>query len=214
MSLRTALTLANGTHVDLKSPRASDIDFGVIAEHLSKEARYNGGTPGVFYSVAEHSVRAAEAALGKTGDRTLAAYLLLHDAHEAMLRDDTTPKKSAIAETARDRFGVLAETILAAFAEVTERHDVAIHAAAGLPWPPSDDLRQKIKFWDLTMFVTEWRDLMLGVPHPDWTPYAGIEPLAETIMPWSWPHARRAFENLAGVLLPLFRSRSQALANQ
>ncbi len=33
------LTLSNGRHIDLLNPRASDIDFGSISEHLAKENR-------------------------------------------------------------------------------------------------------------------------------------------------------------------------------
>ena len=77
MTAATVLTLSNGKGLDLLNPRAEDIDFAVIAEHLAKENRYNGATKNRCYSVAEHSVRCAMAALNACGDRRLAAYLLL-----------------------------------------------------------------------------------------------------------------------------------------
>lgn len=204
MSARTILTLANGRGVDLRNPKASDIDLDVMAEHLAKEARFNGATPGVFYSVAEHVVRGAGAILAATGDASLAAYFLLHDGHEHVLKDDTTPKKNTIAEEAEAKFGVLAEHVMASFASVTERHDIAIHAAAGLAWPPPSMLVAAIKRWDVIMFVTEWRDLMRGIQHPDWAPYRDIPPLALPIIPWPWEVAKAAMLKRCHVLLPVF----------
>lgn len=205
----TILTLSNGRGIDLLGPKASDIDFAVIAEHLAKENRYNGATPGRVYSVAEHCVRGSTAAYEATGDRELAAYFLLHDGHEAFLKDDTTPKKRAIGALAFEAFGVLATTITLAFDLLTDRFDVAIHEAAGLPWPPSPEMRARIKHWDLTMFVTEWRDLMGNLEHPDPKPYADIEPLKETIVPMpSWNMPRRLFMQDCLALLPVFKRRS------
>ncbi len=196
----TILTLANRRGINLLGPKPEDIDFHVIAEHLAKENRYNGATPDVCYSVAEHSVRGATAILGETGDRELAAYFLLHDGHEAFMKDDTTPKKRAIAAIANENFGVLAGDIMQAFDILTDRFDAAIHARAGLAWPPTAERKAGIKYWDLRMFVTEWRDLMGNQPHPDWSKYQGIPPLDEVITPWPWEKARGAFLALAGNL--------------
>jgi hypothetical protein len=202
MSPRTVLTLANRTGIDLVVPRAADIDFTVLAEHLSKENRYNGATPNVAYSVAEHSVRGADAIIAETADRTLAAYFLLHDGAEAFLKDDTTPKKQALAEIAHLSFGILAAQVMAVFDELTERFDVAIHAAADLPWPPPPETKAKIKHWDVRMFVTEWRDLMGSLPHPNWQPYDDVIPLSGRIIPWVWRDARNAFIDECYDLLP------------
>lgn len=204
MSKDTILTLANRRGINLLGPQPEDIDFAVIAEHLSKENRYNGATPGVCYSVAEHSVRGATAILEETGDRELAAYFLLHDAHEAFLKDDTTPKKRAIATIAHENFGVLAESITEAFDLLTERFDAAIHARAGLHWPPTSERKAGIKYWDLRMFVTEWRDLMGNQPHPDWHRYSGVPAFAEAIVPMNWDDARLMFLAMHFELLPLW----------
>jgi len=203
----TILTLANGRGIDLLGPKASDIDFAVVAEHLAKENRYNGATPGQVYSVAEHSVRGERAALAATGDEELAAYFLIHDAHEAFLKDDTTPKKRAIGALAFEAFGVLASTITQAFDLLTDRFDEAIHEAAGLAWPPTKEMQAQIKYWDLTMFVTEWRDLMDNQDHPHWGPYADIVPLSRTIHPWfGWSAARNSFLSDCHRLLPALRT--------
>src|SRR4051794_15597738 len=179
MSAATILTLANGLGIDLLDPKASDIHWESYAEQLSKEKRYNGATPGEEYSVAEHMVRGVDAILLATGDVELAAEFSLHDVPEAALKDDTTPKKRAIAELSEQQFGVLASHIIAAFDLLTYRHDAAIHEAAGLPWPMRPELAVAVKRWDLVMFVTEWRDLMRDRPHPNWAPYSGILPLRE-----------------------------------
>jgi len=203
----TILTLANGRGIDLLAPKASDIDFAVIAEHLAKENRYNGATPNRVYSVAEHSSRGAEAIFDATGDRLLSAYFQIHDAPEAFLKDDTTPKKRALTATAMS-FGVLADTITQSFDLLTERFDAAIHEAAGLPWPPTPDMQAQIKHWDLTMFVTEWRDLMGDHIHPHWGPYEHIVPLPERIIPWcGWTSAYAQFVRGCHELLPALRRR-------
>lgn len=205
MSANTLLTLANGKSIDLLDPKASDIDWRVVAEHLAKENRYNGATPGVAYSVAEHSVRGAKAALDK-GDPILAAYFLCHDVHEGFLKDDTTPKKRLVAEIASASFGGLAEPVMQAFDLATYRFDVAIHDAAGLSWPPRSDLIAAIKRLDLVMFVTEWRDLMPNFVHPNWAPYSGIHPLPDVIKPASdWRQAMDLFLIMAEDLLPALK---------
>lgn len=206
MSGRTILTLANGKGIDLLAPRAEDIDFAVIAEHLAKENRYNGATRGKVYSVAEHCVRGTDAIMTATGDPELAAYFLLHDAHEAFLKDDTTPKKRALAMIAYESFGVIAGQIMETFDLLTARIDTAVHQAAGLQWPPSSDLQAKIKHWDLRMFVTEWRDLMGSQEHPDWAPYAKVEPLEAKIVPWHWRDAENAFHDACTDLWPALQT--------
>jgi uncharacterized protein len=202
MSAATTLTLANLKGIDLRNPKAADIDFDSFAEHLAKENRFNGATPGLVYSVAEHLSRGVDAILAATGDQTLAAYFSTHDGHEGVLKDLTTPLKKAIAEECREKFGVLAEHVLCAINNLEYRHDCAIHEAAGLPWPMTSPMQLLVKHWDLVMFVTEWRDLMESAKHPDWQPYEGIEPLRETIVPWHWQTAKRALLNRWGRLLP------------
>lgn len=204
MTAATVLTMANGKGIDLTDPKPDDIDFSVIAEHLAKENRYNGATPRQKYTVAQHCVIGADQAFEDTGNAELAGYFLLHDGHEAFLKDDTTPKKRALAEVAAHEFGVLAEEILSAFDMLVERFDVAIHAAAGLDWPPPPAIKGAVKAYDLMMFVTEWRDLMRGVPHPDWEPYRHIDPIPREIVPWSWHQSAKAYEARCRLYLPAF----------
>jgi hypothetical protein len=205
MSAATILTLSSGRGIDLLHPKASDVDWESYAEHLAKEARYNGATPDQVYSVAEHQCRGADAIIKVTGDTLLAAYFLVHDQPEAVLKDDTTPKKNAIAEICQQEFGILGTHVLAAYKSLEYRHEVAVHQAAGLTCPPHSGLQAAIKRWDLIMFVTEWRDLMKNVPHPDWQAYSAIEPLIEPIVPWDWQTAKRGLLRRCMELLPALK---------
>lgn len=199
MTISTILTMSNGKGIDLLNPKVTDIDFLVIAEHLAKDNRYCGATKGLVYSVAEHSVRCADAALRQTDDARLAAYLLCHDMHEAYLGDDTTPKKRAIGAVAESNFGALADHIVKTFDLLTYKFDVAIHEAAGLSWPPRGDMQKQIKHWDKCLLATEWRDLMRCPAPYDFK----VDPLFETIMPMpDWKHAADLFFDRCLTLLP------------
>ena len=204
MTAATILTLSNGKGIDLTAPKAEDIDFDVVAEHLAKENRYNGATRGFAYPVAQHCVIAADAAFKDTDSIALAAYVLLHDGHEAFLKDDTTPKKRAMAEVAAAEFGILSTEILSTFALITDRMDAAIHEAAGLPWPAPSAVQSAIKAYDEVLFVTEWRDLMRNIQHPNWDQYRKIKPLPDTICPVHWTQAKLLFLDRCKKYLPCF----------
>lgn len=210
MSAASMLRLTNSTDIDLRLPTAAAYrDFAWQAAHLAKIKRFNGATPGIEYSVAEHQARGTLAILEETDDLRLAAYFSVHDNHEAALGDDTTPKKRAIAEEAEAQFGVLAGTVMNAFDAITERHDIAIHQAAGLEWPLSPQMRAQVKCWDLRMFVTEWRDLMLNAKHPDWERYKNISPLQTKIVPYrSWQEASDTMLVLWNRLLPSLKAQN------
>lgn len=81
----------DGTVMDLASPQAEDIDFGEMANTLSKIARFNGRHAGIAYSVAQHSVMGADALYNETGDGLIAGYFLLHDGHEYLVGDVSRP---------------------------------------------------------------------------------------------------------------------------
>jgi len=206
MSARTILTLADGRNIDLLNPKPENYgNLAWAAEHLAKENRYNGATPGVVYSVAQHTSECVRAVLRDSGDRTLAAYLSLHDVHEAVLKDDTTPKKRTFAAIAETKFGVLANQVMSVFDELTDRHDAAIHAAAGLSWPPAPEIAAAIKHYDRALLVTEWRDLMGDVPLPNAEAYADVSPLQHRIVPINkWETAAMVLRAQWRELLPVF----------
>lgn len=193
MNPRTILTLANGRNVDLLNPRPEDFrNPAWAAEHLAKENRYNGATPGVCYSVAQHLFEGVFAIMNQGADRTLAAYFSLHDFHESLFKDDTTPKKRALAAIAEARFGVLASAVTDAFDELTGQVDAAVHQAAGLPWPIPEEIARWVKHFDRVLLVTEWRDLMGGQPMPNAEAYADVKPLRCKIRPQKkWQTAER-----------------------
>jgi hypothetical protein len=194
----TTLNCVDGRYFDLLNPDADSVSFEVICEHLAKANRYCGATPGIVYSVAQHSVLCAKAALLATGDRTLAAYLLCHDMHEAYLGDDTTPKKRALAAI-MGRFGVLASAISEAFGTLTDRIDVAIHHRAGLAWPPTAEMAAAIHKWDRVLLASEWRDLM-GSPPPYQFEH---QPMSDCVVPHAhWRDSANEMYALCTILLP------------
>jgi hypothetical protein len=197
---------ANGRPVDLLAPKASDIDFAMIAEQLAKLARYVGGTPGVVFSVAQHTVVGADAVLAATKDETAAAYFVLHDAHEAWLADDPTPKKRALEAIAFAQFGALADAVLGAFAELTGRFDRAIHEAAGLPWPPPARIADVVATFDKKMLGTEWRAFMGGVDRPGARP-DDPAPLPIALRPMKWWLVQAELEQRFAAWLPALKGR-------
>jgi hypothetical protein len=199
------LTLANLKNVDLLDLRVEDVDFDVLAEHLGKEARFNGATPGTFFSVAQHLCLGTDAILKHGGTELEAAYFHLHDCQEGIWKDDPTPKKVAIATRISERFGLMAGDILKVLDGIIDEHDAVIHRAAGLSWPLDPPTRRTVKLYDAIMFVTEWRDLMHDAPHPNWAPFSGIKPLKQTIDPWPWAQARAGWLYRAKRLLPALR---------
>lgn len=210
MSAATILTLANGRGIDLLDPLSSDIDFESIAEHLAKEKRYNGATPGIEYSVAEHCCRGADAILAEGGyaSESVAAFFLLHDAHEAFIKDLTTPLKVAVAQIASTYYKTVPAEVIDSFDILERRIDAAIYKAAGFRWPLLPQFKSEVKRFDLIMFVTEWRDLMGDIEHPNWAPYERIQPLVEKIvLPWPWEVARRQYLARCMKLLPVFKEK-------
>lgn len=86
---------ASGRAFDLVEPTAAMVHWPDVAEQLAKAPRFAGATAGVFYSVAQHSVHVARLVAPEW-----APWALLHDAHEAYLGDDATPKKAALSRIA------------------------------------------------------------------------------------------------------------------
>lgn len=97
----------SGQYIDPLRPEKDKIFIADIARGLSNVCRFAGQT-GLFYSVAEHSVRvmllvesqlealtaAGDNDLTPTQQRHLLLYALLHDAAEAYLGDVPTPIKA------------------------------------------------------------------------------------------------------------------------
>lgn len=196
----TQFVTVSGRVIDLYAPKAEDICFNDIAEQLAKEARYNGATPGAIYFVAQHLCLGADFLI--RASKPAAAHFLLHDAPEAYLKDDTTPKKRALDRVASE-FGNASDAITKAVASLTDRFDRVIHAAAALPWPMRDDMEHLVETVDRAMLVTEWLQLRPAHPLPDI--YRAIDPIPIAIEPWPWERAEFEFSARMQQLLPVFR---------
>lgn len=187
---------ASGRAFDLIAPRSSDVDFEDIAEHLAKIPRWGGATPQVFYSVAQHCVHAAELAFKETGDRTIAAYALLHDAHEAYIGDDIQPKQLALVELADMIDPAMGSLIEQTHKRLRHGLDCAIHRAAGLQFPLDPAAGKIVKWIDAAMLEAERRQLVGDCQRP-W--HGNVEPAAVELLPWSWQLAREAFSRRVAV---------------
>ena len=88
---RFTICTLEGNEFDFLNPDPELITIENIAEGLAKCARYAGQTPGVFYSVAEHSVLCSYAVAEEN-----ALEALFHDAAEAFTGDFSNPLKRLI----------------------------------------------------------------------------------------------------------------------
>jgi uncharacterized protein len=152
-------------------PDPLEIFIEDIAHSLSNQCRFTGHCHR-FYSVAEHSVRAA--AIVPEKDKL---WGLLHDASEAYLVDLPRPLKRF------SKLGDLYREIEAnLMAQVCHRFDLTLEQ------PTS------VEHADRVMLVTEKRDLMRLPPEP-WED-VGVEPLEARIRPWSSDKAKFEFLTL------------------
>lgn len=209
----TWMQTASGIEFNLVNPNVAMVDFDDMAEHLAKIARFAGATPGVFYSVAQHSCLAADAVLAQTNNLDLAGKTLLHDGHEAYIVDRITPEKWAEQEVAREHFGHDAAIIAGEVPKLLRhRIDVAIYEAAGFNFPLFSEDQLIIKNIDLVMLRTEKRDLMRA--SGEWPILAGINALGDMIKPWDWQVAMRAFQRRAKDMLPIFREQCSSVTDE
>lgn len=154
----------SGRVLDLAPFNGEAIDLhGDIAESLAKLCRFDGHVPGGVYSVAQHCVLMADAALEETADANIAAHCLLHDAHEAVIGDITTPVVlwlDAIARMASDDMDgprpIPPSTLIN---RMKDEIDAAIWRAAGIP-APGATWRAVVKDFDRRMLATEKRQLL------------------------------------------------------
>lgn len=95
----TFMLTATGHTVEISQPRPqSALSLATIAHHLAQINRFTGAARRP-YSVAEHSLLVCDIAANELGldvHGQLAA--LLHDAHEAIVGDASTPLKQCIGE--------------------------------------------------------------------------------------------------------------------
>lgn len=139
--------LANGHYCDLADLKPSDVPSpATIAAVLSKICRFGGHTKR-FYSVAQHSVLVASLLPPE-----FAFEGLMHDAHEAIIGDITTPMKR----------------VAPGLAVIDERSEDVLRSTFGL----SLRLHPEVKRADLIALVIEAAHLM--PTKRDWPEFAGI----------------------------------------
>jgi len=174
---------ASGHAFPILDPSADDVRWPDVAAHLSKACRYNGATE-LFYSVAQHSVLAADfattpgawddedrrvftAALERTSVTILFCAVLIHDGEEFIGGDLIRPMKAALEFEAQGAAN--------AFGRVLGRIDAAVYAKASLPWPLPPWLAAAVKRADDRLCATEQRDLLRN---PAFTFTNGCTPIA------------------------------------
>jgi len=158
-----------GRYFDVLNPKAEDICIEDIAHALANQCRFTGHTR-VFYSVAEHSVRAS-----KLVPAYEALSALLHDSTEAYLVDLARPVKHHT-------------PIGPVFRSMEHRIWLAIAEKFALPVELSLDIHRA----DNIMLATEKRDLMTHNGGDDaylTTHVLGdnIQPLEDHIIPVAMP---------------------------
>ncbi|WP_182422001.1 hypothetical protein [Aureimonas sp. ME7] len=158
-----------------------------VAIVLATVPRFGGHTQQP-YSVAMHSVLCAEAALVCFDDRELAAFCLLHDAHETWTGDITRPMQGALID--RMAMGAPVDpTATQMVAAARAAHlklclrslqadiDRQVFAAAGLDPARHAVHAERIKEIDVRALRTERDHLMLPAPMPWDAPIETVEPL-------------------------------------
>lgn len=203
----------------LFAPAPEHIDLlGEVPEVLARLPRFGGHVPSGGWSVAQHLTVGAEAILAETGSLALARAFALHDVHEYVIGDITTPVAQALEERTGAALAALwpGEATRPDIARLGRRAfraglraqkadlDAAIHAAAGLQWPLDPDTAAAVHMWDIRMLRTE-RDQLLGPPPYPWADEietAAPVRLRGRLTPWPWPRAADAYRSLLKSLFP------------
>jgi len=181
---------------DLVNPVPEQINFEVLATVLARTLRFGGHTR-IPYTVAQHCVLGADAIWVAYKDKTLSAAFLLHDCHEAIIGDDTTPKVDALVEIA----GKDGHVIRHAIKTMKNNLDAAIYTAAKMQWPLDPETHAVVKSYDIRMCKME-RDFHLGTPPHRWgETYEQAEPIegldleawSEEFSKYTWLDAFRMY---------------------
>lgn len=168
------ISMRSGERFDFRNPRATNFKIRDVAFGLSQIVRFTGQARG-GYSVAQHSVLASYIV-----DAEFAYDTLMHDGHEVVMGDCSSPLKRMLPDYQR------------------MEHEVcdAFRAYFGC------SLRDlpAVKKADMVMLATEFRDVMTGIEAS--SDCAAYRPLAARIHVWPAWYARwrflRRFKQLVG----------------
>ena len=86
----------SGRKIHFLSPSPDEVFIGDVAHHLARVNRYTGAIKWDNYSVAQHSVLCARVAQRAGESPRVCMTALLHDAHEMVTGDLSTPLKRTI----------------------------------------------------------------------------------------------------------------------
>lgn len=174
LNTRTTMALRSGRLVDLLHINANAINLDEIAERLGKTGRFGNAPRGAPYSVAQHCVLGADAIFEETGIAEAAGDFVLHDAHEYVIGDKTTPVSGLFVWHAAEKFADLMddddedniadmrEAVSDGFAAAKAHVDKAICEAAG--WWPGRLTQPHVKNMDMRMLLAEMRMLWKDAP--------------------------------------------------
>lgn len=174
-------TTYSGTPFYALDPSPFDIRIDDIARALSHLSRFNGHTSR-FYSVAEHSVLAADMAERMGQPVSVQRWALLHDASEAYVGDMIRPLKKAISQ----------------FEEIEERVQRAIARRFNLPWP----MYPVVKEVDNILCSTEKHQLLPNHRGHEWPNMPDPDEEISLLQDISPETARRAFMHVFYDLFP------------
>lgn len=209
---RAWMQTLSGRAVTMARPEPREIDPLLdMPEMLARIPRFNGAVPGGNFSVAQHSVVIADAILEDSGDADTAAVGLLHDGHEYVWGDWTTPAQDGLAEIETELYGD--SRIGAVIREAKGRADQAIFRACGVPWPPTPQQVRTVKLYDLRMLATERRQLLSPCGKRWSAVIEKAEPLKirGALSPWSIAKAAEEFRNRLVQLCPAVNRKSQPM---
>ena len=164
----------SGMQINPLYPSASDICFSDIAHALSNICRFTGHCS-EFYSVAQHSVHAAELV-----SKENSLWALLHDASEAYLCDIARPVKYS-----KELIGYIG-------------FEKNLQTEINLKFGLTGDCPEEVKKIDNVLLVTEARDF--GLLTPEWDDYK-TKPLGIKINAWSPRLAKERFHEKYNELL-------------
>lgn len=162
--LNNTIKVSVGHYVDLVNPDPATIELESIAAALSKVCRFGGHCPR-FYSVAEHSVLAANLAYSEGCTKDVLRAVLLHDAAEAYIGDMVKPLKLVVPQ----------------YKAIEERIELAIQIAMNVDFQKHHDV---IKRFDRAMLKAE-KITMWPEDTEKWAGFSDIEDRNVTIHFWS-----------------------------
>lgn len=154
------VVLHNGSKIDIGSPNLDNLTLVTASAALAKINRFSGNTS-EFYSVARHQYIGAEV-LYRCGRIKEAQAFLLHDLHECIIGDITSP--------VCDYLGFVLDSL-------KQRLDRLVEIKYGV------DLQCfLVKAMDKQMLYYEWKELMPTFPEAEGIDKIDVAPMPEDLI--------------------------------